>query len=309
MGPLSDPRETGRAAARASDDMATTEALHDPAVTVIAPRRGWTSLGLGELWAYRELLYFLTWRDIKVRYRQTVLGAAWAVLQPFLTMVVFSLFFGKLAEVPSDGLPYPLFSYAALVPWTFFATGLSQSANRMVGSGHLVRKVYFPRLVLPLSSILAVLVDFALAFAVLVGVLIPWFDLVDPRWTFRWSLDLLWLPALTLLAFVTPLGAGLWLSAVNVRFRDVRHAVPFLIQFWLFATPIAYPSSLLDERWQAVYALNPMVGVVEGFRWCLLGTETAPGPEVLVSSLVAVAMAVSGAYYFRRVERTLADIV
>lgn len=289
--------------------MTSNPALAERSVTVIEPRKGWRSLGLPELWEYRELLYFLSWRDIKVRYKQTVLGATWAVLQPVLTMVVFSLFFGRLAGVPSDDLPYPLFSYAALVPWTFFASGLTQAANRTVGSAHLIRKVYFPRLVLPISSVLAALVDFALAFLVLVAVLMPWFHFRDARWHFQWSLHLLWIPALLLLAFVTTLGAGLWLSATNVQFRDVRHAVPFLVQIWLFATPIAYPSSLLPEAWQVVYALNPMVGVVEGFRWVLLGTETAPGPEILVSSLVAVALAVSGAYYFRRVERTFADIV
>ncbi|HSL84461.1 MAG TPA: ABC transporter permease [Thermoanaerobaculia bacterium] len=289
--------------------MAASEVVTARPVTVIEPRRGWTSLGLGELWEYRELLYFLTWRDVKVRYKQTVLGAAWAVLQPFLTMVVFSLFFGKLAGVPSDGLPYPLFSYAALVPWTFFATGLTQSSNRMVGSANLIRKIYFPRLVLPISSILAGLVDFAVAFAVLAAALMPWFHVFDPRWSFEWSLHLLWLPLLVLLAFVTALGAGLWLAAMNVQFRDVRHAVPFLVQIWLFATPIAYSSSLLAERWQIVYALNPMVGVVEGFRWALLGAETGPGPMILVSGLVSLALLLSGAYYFRRVEKTFADIV
>ncbi|MGD2114180.1 MAG: ABC transporter permease [Acidobacteriota bacterium] len=292
--------------------MTTDGAQAGPAsvpVTVIEPRRGWTSLGLRELWEYRELLYFFTWRDVKVRYKQTVLGAAWAVLQPFLTMVVFSLFFGRLAKVPSDDLPYPLFSYAALVPWTFFATGLTQSSNRLVGSANLIRKIYFPRLVLPISSILAGLVDFVIAFAVLVLVMMPYFHFVDPAWSFTWSLHLLWLPLLVLLAVITGLGVGFWLSAMNVQFRDVRYAVPFLVQIWLFATPIAYPSSLLQERWQIVYALNPMVGVVEGFRWALLGAETAPGPLVLVSSLVALALLAGGAYYFRRVEKTFADIV
>lgn len=292
--------------------MATVDAQTDRGgipVTVIEPRRGWIDLGLNELWKYRELLYFLTWRDVKVRYKQTVLGAAWAVLQPFLTMVVFSLFFGKLAKVPSDDLPYPLFSYAALVPWTFFATGLTQASNRMVGSANLIRKIYFPRLVLPLSSILAGLVDFAIAFTVLALVLMPYFHLADPSWSFRSSLDILWLPLLLLLALFTALGVGLWLSALNVQFRDVRHAVPFLVQIWLFATPIAYPSSLLADQWQVVYALNPMVGVVEGFRWALLGTETAPGPMILVSSLVTAGLLVSGAYYFRRIEKTFADIV
>ncbi len=278
-------------------------------VTVIEPRRGWLSPGLGELWQYRELLYFFTWRDIKVRYKQTVLGAAWAILQPFLTMVVFSLFFGKLARIPSEDVPYPLFSFAALVPWTFFATGLAQASNRIVGNSNLVRKIYFPRLVLPLSNVLAGLVDFAIAFAMLVLVMIPWFHVFDPTWSFAWSVHLVWLAPLLLLAVVTALGAGLWLAALNVQFRDVRYAVPFLVQLWLFATPIAYPSSLLAARWRSVYALNPMVGVVEGFRWALLGTRTAPGPMIAVSSLAACALLVSGTLYFRRIERTFADIV
>lgn len=267
----------------------------------IAPSRGWVSLRLGELWEYRELLYFLVWRDIKVRYKQTALGAAWAIIQPFFTMVVFSLFFGKLAQVPSDGIPYPIFSYAALVPWTFFANGLSQSANSLVGSANLIKKIYFPRLVVPISAVLSGLIDFALAFAVLLAMMLYYG--VMP------TANLLWLPAFLVLALVTSLGAGLWLSATNVQFRDVRYTVPFLTQFWLFATPIAYSSSLLDEPWRTLYGLNPMAGVVEGFRWALLGSQTQPGPIVAVSALAAVVLLVSGAYYFRRMERIFADIV
>jgi lipopolysaccharide transport system permease protein len=289
--------------------MPASEAVAERPVTVIEPRRGWISLGLRELWEYRELLYFLTWRDIKVRYKQTVLGAAWAVLQPFLTMVVFSLFFGRLAKVPSDGLPYPLFSYAALVPWTFFATGLTQSSNSLVGSANLIRKVYFPRLVVPISSVLSGLVDFAISFAVLLAVIMPWFHYVTPGYSFSLTAGVLWLPLLLVLALVTALGVGLWLSALNVQFRDVRHTLPFLVQLWLFATPIAYPSSLLPEKWQVVYALNPMVGVVEGFRWALLGTDTAPGPMIAVSSLAAGALLLSGVFYFRRMEKTFADVI
>jgi len=267
----------------------------------IAPSRGWVSLRLGELWAYRELLYFLVWRDVKVRYKQTVLGAAWAVIQPFFTMVVFSLFFGRLAGVPSDGIPYPIFSYAALVPWTFFANGLAQSANSLVGSANLIQKVYFPRLVVPISAVLAGVVDFALAFAVLLGMML-YFGTVP-------TANAIWLPALLLLAFVTALGVGLWLSALNVQYRDVRYTVPFLTQFWMFATPIAYSSSLLPEPWRTLYGLNPMVGVVEGFRWALLGTQTRPGPVVAASALAAGLLLVSGACYFRRMERTFADVV
>lgn len=267
----------------------------------IEPSRGWVSLKLHELWEYRELLYFLTWRDIKVRYKQTVLGAAWAIIQPFFTMVVFSLFFGKLAKIPSDGIPYPIFCYTALVPWTFFANGLSQSSNSLVGSANLIKKVYFPRLVVPISSVFSGVVDFVLAFVVLIGMIL--FYGIIP------TINIFWLPFLLLLSFVTALGVGLWLSALNVEYRDVRYVVPFLTQFWMFATPIAYPSSLLSEPWRTIYGLNPMVGVVEGFRWALLGTRTAPGPVIVVSSLAALAVLISGAFYFRRMEKTFADVV
>jgi lipopolysaccharide transport system permease protein len=267
----------------------------------IEPSRGWVSLKLKELWEYRELLYFLIWRDIKVRYKQTVLGAAWAILQPLFTMVVFSLFFGKLAGMPSDGIPYPIFSYAALVPWTYFAQGLSQSSNSLVGSANLIKKVYFPRLVVPISAVLSGSVDFVLAFIVLLGMML-YFGIVP-------TLNVLWLPLLLLLALTTSLGVGLWLTAMNVQFRDVRHIVPFMVQAWMFATPIAYPSSLLDEPWKTLYGLNPMAGVVEGFRWALLGTDTQPGSMIYVSALVSVSLLISGAFYFRRMEKTFADVV
>lgn len=270
-------------------------------VLIIRPSRGWVSLKLNELWEYRELLYFLTWRDVKVRYKQTVLGAAWAIIQPFFTMVVFSLFFGRLAKIPSDGIPYPIFAYAALVPWTFFANGLGQSSNSLVGSANLIKKVYFPRLVVPISSVLSGVVDFVLAFIVLLGMML-YFGMAP-------TLNALYLPLLLLLALVTSLGVGLWLSAMNVQFRDVRYTVPFLTQFWMFATPIAYPSSLLSEPWRTLYGINPMVGVVEGFRWALLGTDTAPGPIIIVSTLAALALLISGAFYFRRMEKTFADVV
>jgi lipopolysaccharide transport system permease protein len=271
-------------------------------VQEITPSRGWVALRLRELWQYRELLYFLVWRDIKVRYKQTILGAAWAIIQPFFTMVVFSLFFGTLAKMPSDNIPYPIFSYAALVPWTFFATGLGNASNSLVGNAGLIQKVYFPRLAIPIASVLSPLVDFALAFLVLV-VMMGYFHL----WP---TAAVLWLPAFLLLAFVTALGVGLWLSALNVEYRDVRYVVPFLTNFWLFVTPVAYPSGLLKEPWHTIYGINPMAGVVDGFRWALLGAKTpAPGPMVWVSGLAALLILVSGAYYFRRMERTFADVV
>jgi lipopolysaccharide transport system permease protein len=277
------------------------EAAEKLPVLRIEPSKGWVPIKLHELWEYRELLYFLTWRDVKVRYKQTALGAVWAILQPVLTMAIFSLFFGRLAKVPSDGLPYPLFSFAALVPWTFFAGALSQSSNSLVMSANLIKKVFFPRLTIPIATVLAGVVDFVLALGVLF-VMMAWYG-VSLTW------HALWLPAFLLLAVVTSLGVGLWLSALNVEFRDVRYVVPFLTQFWMFATPIAYPSSLLAEPWRTVYGLNPMVGVVEGFRWALLGTNTPPGPSLVASSVAALFLLVSGAYYFRRMERTFADVV
>ena len=270
-------------------------------VTVIEPPKRWVPLDLRELWEQRELVYFLAWRDIKVRYKQTVLGASWAILQPVFAMVVFSVFFGRLGGLPSDGLPYPLWSFAALVPWTFFSQGLTQAANSLVMSQNLLRKVYFPRLAIPVATVLSAAVDFALAFAVLaVMILVYPIDLTG---------RVVWVIPLAILAFVSALGAGLWFAALSVRYRDVRFVVPFLVQFWLFATPIAYPSSLLPERWRALYALNPMAGVVEGFRWALLGANTRPGSMVIVSTIAAVLILVSGAYYFRSVESTFADIV
>ncbi len=267
----------------------------------LQPSQGWRTLNLMDLWRYRELLYFLSWRDIKIRYKQTLLGVLWAIIQPLLTMLVFSLFFGKLGKMPSDGIPYPIFVFAALVPWTFFANGLTQSSNSLVLSANLLKKVYFPRLIVPISSVLSGVVDVAFAFMVLMAMMLI-YGIVP-------TVNIVWLPLLLLLAFVTALGVGLWLSAVNVQFRDVRYTIPFLTQFWLFATPIAYPSSLLSEPWRTVYGLNPMVGVIEGFRWALLGAPTGPGPIIMVSAGVAGALVCSGLYYFRRLERTFADIV
>jgi lipopolysaccharide transport system permease protein len=268
----------------------------------IQPSRGWVSLRISELWSYRELLYFQIWRDIKVRYKQTALGAAWAIIQPFMTMIVFSLFFGKLGKMPSDGLPYPIFSYTGLLPWMFFANGLTQSSNSLVASGNLIRKVYFPRLVIPMAAVLSGIVDFALAFVVLC-LMMAWYGIVP-------SAHLLWLIPLMALALLTCLGVSLWFSALNVLFRDVRYVVPFIVQFWMFATPIAYSSALIKEPWEReLYGLNPMVGVVDGFRWALLGTKAPPGPVVLVSAAAALIILIGGAYYFRRMEKTFADVV
>ena len=285
-----------------AEDRAGTIADSETAQSIIIkPTSGWASLKLYELWQYRELLYFLTWRDIKVRYKQTVLGGLWAVIQPFFTMVVFTIFFGKLAGVPSDGLPYPLFSYAALVPWTFFATGLTQSSISISGNVDLVKKVYFPRLAMPIATVMAGVVDFLLAFVVLLGMML-YYGVVP-------GVNALWLPAFVIIAMTTSLGVGMWLSAMNVQFRDVRYVIPFLTQFWLFCTPIAYPSSLLADPWRTLYGINPMAGVVEGFRWALLNVDTRPGPMIIVSSLMAIGLLISGMYYFRRMEKSFADVI
>jgi len=279
-----------------SDDLADSR----PRI-VIKGDSGRLNLNLRELYNYRELLYFLVWRDIKVRYKQTALGAAWAILQPFLTMVVFSLFFGQLAGIPSEGVPYPIFSFAGLVPWQFFANGLIQSSNSLVGNANLITKVYFPRLIIPVSAVLSGLLDLFLAFLVLLGMML-FFGIVPTK-------NVIFLPFFLLLALITSLGVGLWLSALNVQYRDVRYVVPFLVQLWLFATPIAYPSSIVPEQWRLLYSLNPMVAVVEGFRWALLDTTLTLNLMILVSSVAAIILFVSGAFYFRRMEDTFADVV
>ena len=281
-------------------------AIHNPQSDIglstffIDPPSGWTSIGFRELWAYRELLYFLTLRDVKVRYKQTALGAAWAVIQPLFMMLVFSLFFGKLAKVPSDGVPYPIFTFCALLPWQLFAHALTESSNSLVANERLITKVYFPRLVVPMSAVLGGLVDFAVAFVILLGMM--FYYGVVPTWA------ILTLPAFILLAIMTALGVGLWLSALNVKYRDVRYTINFLIQFWLFATPVAYPSSIVPERWRALYGLNPMAGVVDGFRWALLGKQP-PGSMLAVSVGVVIAILIGGLYYFRRMEQEFADVV
>lgn len=268
---------------------------------VIRPSKGWIKLDWKALWEYRELLYFLIWRDIKVRYKQTVLGAAWAIIQPFFTMVVFSVFFGYLAKIPSDQIPYPIFAYCALLPWQLFSHALTESSNSLVANKQLITKVYFPRLFIPVSAIAVGLVDFVIAFVVLVGMMV--------YYGIGLSLAILTLPFFLLLAVCTALSVGLWLSALNVKYRDVRYMLPFLTQFWLFLTPVAYPSSLIPEQWRALYGLNPMAGVVEGFRWALLGTETHSGPLIVVSTIVVLLGLAGGLLYFNRTEKTFADIV
>ena len=270
-------------------------------VFFIKPETGWTSLGLRELWDYRELLYFLTWRDIKVRYKQTVLGAAWAIIQPFFMMVVFSLFFGRLAHVPSDGIPYPIFTFCALLPWGLFAQALTESSNSLVANERLITKVYFPRLIIPISAVLGGLIDFAIAFVILLLMMVYYG--IRPTWA------IVMLPAFLLLAIMTALGVGLWLSALNVKYRDVRYTITFLVQFWLLATPVAYPSSIVPARWRPLFGLNPMAGVVEGFRWALLGKSEGPGVLLAVSIVVVILILIGGLYYFRRMEAEFADVV
>jgi len=267
---------------------------------VVEATRSW-DLNFREIWDYRDLLFFLAWRDISIRYKQTVLGASWAVIQPFLTMILFTIFFGKLAAVPSEGVPYPVFTFAALLPWQYFSTTLGNVANSLVNNSNLLSKVYFPRLLIPIASLLPPAVDFVIAFLVLLGMMI--FYHLSP------TSNVVWLPVFMLLALVTTLGAGLWLAALNVKYRDVRYIVPVMVQFGMFVSPVAYPSSLVPAPWRTLYALNPMAGVIEGFRWALLGTDTAPGPLVAVSAVAALILLVSGLFYFRRTEKTFADVI
>jgi lipopolysaccharide transport system permease protein len=267
---------------------------------VIEPSRGWEGLELRDLWRYRGLLYFLTWRDVKVRYKQTLLGAAWAVLQPVLTMLVFSIIFGQLAKLPSEGIPYPIFTYTALLPWQLFAFALLNSSNSLVGSQNLVSKVYFPRLVIPIASVLPGLVDFAISFVVLVGMMVFYQVPLTPR--------ILALPPLLLLAVASALAVGIWLSALNVQYRDVRYVVPFLTLFWQYATPVAYSSTLIPAKWRLLYGLNPMTGVVEGFRWALLGKGEI-GVLTWISVCIVLVMLLGGVAYFRRMEASFADVI
>jgi lipopolysaccharide transport system permease protein len=267
----------------------------------IEPPRGWLDLRLAEVWEYRELLYFFVWRDVKIRYKQTAIGVAWVVLQPLLTMGVFTLFFGRLAKLPSDGLPYPVFYFSALVPWTYFATALITCTNVVVENQRVITKVYFPRLILPVSAVLSGLVDFAIGFVVL--------SVVTALYGIRPTAAVVWLPVLLLLAVLTALGVGLWMAALNALYRDVRYVVPFLVQFWMFASPVAYPSSLVPVRWRWLYGLNPMAGVIDGFRWAITGHGQAPGALLLVSAGMVAAVLLGGLFFFQRMEGTVADRV
>jgi homopolymeric O-antigen transport system permease protein len=268
---------------------------------VIAPARRWVPIRFGELWEYRELLYFFVWRELKIRYKQTALGVAWAILQPLLTMIIFSVIFGRLAKMPSDGLPYPVFAYCALLPWQLFAFAMTEAANSVVANRALLTKVYFPRLLMPLAAVSVGLADFAVSFVILLA-MIAYYGLTP-------GAAILTIPLWTLLTIVTALSVGLWLSALNVRYRDIRYTLPFLTQIWMFATPIAYASSIIPHAWRPYYALNPMVGVVEGFRWALVGGAAAPTMTVAISGAAVVALLVSGLFYFRRTETTFADII
>ena len=270
-------------------------------VLILRPSRGWSALNLRDLWKYRELIYFLTWRDIKVRYKQTILGASWAVIQPLVNMVVLTIIFGRLANMSTEGIPRPIFTFTALLPWGLFSKALSDAGRSMLSNRSMITKIYFPRLIIPLSSVMGGLVDFAIQFGVLLGMMV--------YYRFAPTLNIWTLPFFLLLSLITALGFGLWLSALNVLYRDVGYILPFLTQLWLLLTPVAYSASEVPAKWQLIYALNPMAGVVEGFRWALLGTATAPGPILIVSTTISVLLLISGLYYFRRMERTFADMV
>jgi lipopolysaccharide transport system permease protein len=269
--------------------------------TVIRPASPWPSINFRELWDYRELLLILSWRDVSVRYKQSAVGIGWAILQPLLMMIIFTIVFGKFAKLPSEGVPYPIYTFCALLPWNYFARSLTDSSSSLVGSSHLVTKVYFPRLVLPLSKIFAGLIDFAIGFVILLGMM-AWYG-VTP------TVGILFLPVFLLVAMLASLGVGLWLTAINVKYRDVAFVVPFLVQFWMYASPVAYSATIVPERYQWIYGLNPMVGVIEGFRWAMLGTEM-PRPEIILISLTGIlVILVGGLFYFRHMEKTFADII
>jgi lipopolysaccharide transport system permease protein len=287
----------------------TTLPAAKDAPLVIRPSSGWSAVNLKELWEFRELIFFLTWRDVKVRYKQTALGAAWAIIQPFITMVVFTLFFGRIAKVSTGDVPYPIFSYVALLPWGLFTKALTDTGRSLVAHRQMITKIYFPRLAIPIASVLGGVVDFALAFIVLIGMMIYYAYFSTSGYTLHFGWELLALPLFLILAIVAALGVGLWLSALNVLYRDINYILPFLTQFWLFITPVAYPSSMIPERWQLIYALNPMTGVVEGFRWALLGTENVAWSSLAISTAISLLILISGLFYFRRMERTFADTV
>jgi lipopolysaccharide transport system permease protein len=287
---------------------ALPKTIQQPVIT-LRPSKGWTSLHLRDLWVYRELIYFLTLRDVQVRYKQTALGAAWAIIQPFMTMVVFTIFFGKLAKLAPPEIPAPLFYYTGLLPWGMFTKALGDAGRSMIANRSMITKIYFPRLVIPISSVISGLVDFSIAFVVLIGMMLYYRFAPSSSYQLTLSPWIWTLPLFTLLAVITALGAGLWLSALNAIYRDINYVIPFLIQFWMFITPIAYPASMIPEQYRLIYSLNPMTGVVEGFRWALLGSGQPPDAMLWVSSTISVLMLITGLFYFRRMERTFADVV
>jgi len=280
----------------------TSVVRSEPTTVYIRPASGLAALNLRDLWTYRELIYFMIWRDLKVRYKQTLLGAAWAVIQPLMTMLVFNFLFNNVAKLPSDGIPYPIFSYTALLPWGLFSTALNNASRSLTSNTNMITKVYFPKLILPMASVLAGLVDFAIAFVILIGLMFYYH--VTPSLTALWAV-----PLFLLLSVITALGVALWLSAINVQYRDVGYALPFLTQFWMFITPVAYSSKVISEKWQVIYALNPMAGVVNGFRWALLGSGNPPDVLVAISTGIALVVLFTGLIYFRNMERTFADTI
>ena len=282
--------------------MATETIKHEPTTIYIKPSKGLAALNLRDLWVYRELVYFMVWRDVKVRYKQTLLGMSWAIIQPIMTMLIFTFLFGTVAKLPTDGIPYPVFSFTALLPWGLFTTALNQGSRSLVAHNNMVTKIYFPRLILPMSAVFGGLVDFAIAFVILFVLMI--YYQVTPAWHLLWTL-----PFFLLLAVITALGVSLWLSAINVKYRDVNQALPFLTQFWLFITPVAYSSSVISDKWQLLYSLNPMAGVVNGFRWALLGSGNGPDAALWVSVAISVLILVTGLFYFRSTEKTFADLI
>jgi lipopolysaccharide transport system permease protein len=275
---------------------------HEPTTIYIKPSKGLAALNLRDLWTYRELVFFMVWRDVKVKYKQTLLGMAWAVVQPVMTMLVFTFVFDRVAQLPTDGIPYEVFSFTALLPWGLFVTALNQGSRSLVAHNNMVTKIYFPRLILPMASVFAGLVDFIIAFVILIGLM--FYFQVTPAWQYLWTL-----PLFILLALVTALGVALWLSAINVKYRDVNHALPFLTQFWLFATPVAYSFSMIAPKWQILLSLNPMSGVVNGFRWALLGSGNGPDVTLWISVLISILIFISGLFYFRSMEKTFADTI
>lgn len=274
----------------------------EPTTIYIRPTSGLAALNLGDLWHFRELIVFMIWRDIKVRYKQTLLGALWAIIQPVMTMLVFNFLFNNVAKVSSDGIPYPIFSFTALLPWGLFTTALNNASRSLTANHNMITKTYFPRLVLPLASVLGGLVDFGIAFVILVGMM--FYYRVTPTLTALWAV-----PLFVILAIISALGVALWLSAINVQYRDVGYALPFLTQFWLFITPVAYSSKVISEKWQFIYALNPMAGVVNGFRWALLGSGSGPDLLLAISTGISLVILITGLFYFRNMERTFADTI